>query len=226
MKQNSESDLSVIFFCIVNSGKATEILESSKKAGVSGGTIFFGRGTVKNSILEFLGLNKEKKEILVMAVKESFEEELHKYLTNEFQLYRPNHGILFSCPLNRIVGAKCFGTECGSSSDRGGKKDMDYEVIFTVVDSGRAEEVVEAASSAGARGATIIDGRGSALSDKSTFFSMEIEKEKEIVMIIIKKEDCSKVADAIDKAIELDKHGKGFMFVMGVNRTSGLYTGK
>lgn len=103
---------------------------------------------------------------------------------------------------------------------------MEYEVIFTVVDSGRGDEVVEAATKAGARGATIIDARGSAVNEKSMIFDIEVEKDKDIVMIIVKKEICSKVAEKIEESMELNKPGKGVMFTMGVNRTSGLYTGK
>lgn len=226
MEKNIDSKSAVLFFCVVNDGKATEILESSKKIGVNGGTILHGRGTIKNSILEFFGLHKEKKEILIMASREEFEDELHEHLTDEFQLYRPNNGILFSCPLSRIIGARCFDEECNIKDYEGEKKEMEYEVIFTVVDSGRGEDVVEAASNAGARGATIIDARGSAVNEKSMLFDIQVEKDKEIVMIIVKKEISSKVFEAIDEAMQLEKPGKGVMFVMDVNRTSGLYTGK
>lgn len=226
MENNVGINTAVIFFCVVNDGKATDILESAKKIGVNGGTIFHGRGTVKNSILEFFGLHKEKKEILIMAMKEEFEEELHEYLTDEFQLYRPNNGILFSCSLNWIIGARCCDKECSANNHGGEKKDMEYEVIFTVVDSGRGDEVVEAATAAGAKGATIIDARGSAVNERSMIFDIEVEKDKDIVMIIVKKEICSKVAKKIEESMELDKPGKGVMFTLGVNRTSGLYTGK
>lgn len=226
MDKNAGINTAVIVFCVVNEGKATDILESAKKIGVNGGTIFHGRGTIKNSILEFLGLHKVKKEILIMALKEEFEEELHDYLTDEFQLYSPNNGILFSCSLSGIIGARCFDEECSANNHEGEKKDMEYEVIFTVVDSGRGDEVVEAATAAGARGATIIDARGSAVNEKSMIFDIEVEKDKEIVMIIVKKEICSKVAEKIEESMELAKPGKGVMFIMGVNRTSGLYTGK
>jgi nitrogen regulatory protein PII len=226
LDKNAGLNTAVIVFCIVNDGKATDILESAKKIGVNGGTIFHGRGTVKNSILEFLGLHKVKKEILIMALKEKFEDELHEYLTDKFQLYRPNNGILFSCSLNRIIGARCFDDVCTAINHEGEKSNMEYEVIFTVVDSGRGDEVVEAATAAGARGATIIDARGSAVNEKSMIFDIEVEKDKEIVMIIAKKDICPKIVESIEESMELEKPGKGVMFTMDVNRTSGLYTGK
>lgn len=224
MKQNIGIDSKVIFFCVVNNGVASEVLDAAKEAGATGGTILLGKGTVKNSILEFLGLNEEKKEILIMIVKSELEEELHKYLTDKFHLYEPNHGILFSCPLSRILGTRCFGPDC-SDKGNGGEKGMEYEVIFTVVDKGLGSEVVDMATSAGARGATIIDARGSGINEKNMFFSMKVEHEKEIVMIIIKKEHSQKVIDAIDKAMDLEEPGKGILFVLDVNKTSGLYEG-
>ncbi len=223
MKQNIEGDSKVIFFCVLNKGIASAVLEAAKEAGVSGGTILSGRGTVKNSILEFLGLSEEKKEILIMIVKGEFEEELHEYLTDKFHLYEPNHGILFSFPLSKIMGTRNFDQDC-SRDGNGGEKGMKYEVIFIVVDKGAGKEVVDVSTSAGARGATIMDARGSGIKE-NMFFSMKVEHEKEIVMIIIKKEHSQKVIDAIDKAMKLEEPGNGILFAVDVNKTSGLYEG-
>ena len=216
---NKEYTLS---FAVVNSGTGSKILREAKKIGVTGGTIFLGRGTVKNPILELLGLYEIKKEIVLMASESNMEEQLHEDLTKKFHMNKPNHGIIFSIDLKKVVGFRGCSTSARDSR-RGGKNGMEYEVVFTIVDRGLGEDVVDAANAAGARGATIINARGSGIHEKDMFFSMAIEPEKEIVMIIIKKEKSDAIIESIKESMKIDEPGKGIMFVLDVNRTSGLF---
>ncbi|MCQ4924276.1 P-II family nitrogen regulator [Tissierella carlieri] len=216
---NKELVLSV---AIVNLGNGSKVLKEAKKIGVAGGTIFLGRGTVKNHILEILGLDEVKKEIVFMVSEDKLENQIHEVLTEKFHLNKPNHGIIFSLPVKKVLGVKSYGK---SDMDLriGGKDDMEYEVIFTIVERGLGEEVVDAATSAGARGATIINARGSGIHENTMFFSMNIEPEKEIVMTIIEREKSDNIIKAIKEAMHIDEPGKGIMFVMDVNKTSGLF---
>ena len=61
--------------------------------------------------------------------------------------------------------------------------DKTYELIFCVVNTGFSGTVMDAARSAGATGGTILRGRGSAGKEAEDFFHIQIEPEKEIVMI-------------------------------------------
>ncbi|SCG81671.1 nitrogen regulatory protein P-II [Proteiniborus sp. DW1] len=214
---NLEPVLSVV---VVDMGMGSKILNESKKIGIKGGTIFLGRGTVKKPILELLGLDEVKKEIVFMVSDKKLETRLHEELTEKFHLDKPNKGIIFSSPVNRIIGMSNNGDV--DDSRIGGKEDMDYEVLFTIVERGVGQEVVDTATAAGSRGATIINARGSGAHEKEMFFSMNIEPEKEIVMMIIEKEKSDKIIKAIKEAMHIDEPGKGVMFAMDVSKTSGL----
>lgn len=216
---NKECILSV---AVVNSGMGSKVLKEVKKIGVSGGTIFLGRGTVKNHILELLGLDEAKKEIVLMISKKQLEDQIHEILTERFHLDKPNHGIVFTSPISKVLGARSSITDI-SDSIIGGKDDMEYEVIYTIVERGFGEEVVDAATSAGARGATIINARGSDIHENTMFFSMNIEPEKEVVMIIIEKEKSDKVINVIKDTMHIDEPGKGIIFAMNINKVSGLF---
>lgn len=216
---NKECILSV---AVVNSGMGSKVLKEVKKIGVSGGTIFLGRGTVKNHILELLGLDEAKKEIVLMISKKQLEDQIHEILTERFHLNKPNHGIVFSSPISKVLGARSSITDI-SDSIIGGKDDMEYEVIYTIVERGFGEDVVDAATSAGARGATIINARGSGIHENTMFFSMNIEPEKEVVMIIIEKEKSYKVINVIKDTMHIDEPGKGIIFAMNINKVSGLF---
>lgn len=211
----------ILSVVVVNSGMGSQVLTEAKKIGVSGGTILLGRGTVKNHLLRLLGLDETQKEIVFMISGKELENPIHEVLTEKFRIKKPNHGIIFSSPVRKAIGMSADITT-DSDLKTGGKNHMEYEVIFTIVERGMGENVVDAATGAGATGATIINARGSGIHEHEKFFAMDIEPEKEIVMIIINKEKSDKVVKSINDTMEIDKPGKGIVFVMDVNRTSGL----
>ena len=98
-----------------------------------------------------------------------------------------------------------------------------YEAIFVIVDRGNAETVVSAAEAAGAKGGTIMNARGSGIHEYSRLFAMDIEPEKEVVMLILETEKTETVVNAIQDATEMSKPGNGIIFTIGVNKTYGLY---
>ncbi len=52
---------------------------------------------------------------------------------------------------------------------------------------------------------------------------MNIEPEKEIVMIIIDEKRAGNVIDAIETKMNINQPGKGILFVLDVTKVSGLY---
>ncbi|NMA94631.1 MAG: P-II family nitrogen regulator [Clostridiales bacterium] len=211
----------IMFSVVVNTGIGTKIFKEAEKIGIIGGTVFLGRGTVKSHVLELLGLDQVKKEIVILIAHKSLEGVIHEVITEKFHLEKPNHGIAFSVSLNEVVGQEEFDPSTVKRIS-GGKDDMEYESIFTIVERGLGQEVVDNATAAGARGATIINARGSGIHHDTTFFSMRIEPEKEIVMIIIEKDKSEKIIDAIKTSMDLEKPGKGIIFSMDINRVSGI----
>ena len=214
-----------LFFAVVNTNMGGKVLKKAREIGISRGTIFLGKGTVKNHLLELLGLYEVKKEIILMIAKSHLENQIHEELTQEFHLDKPNHGIVFSSSINKILGLKDSNI-IDSQRKQGGTLDMDYEVIFTVVNNGFAEEVVDVAVKAGAQGGTIIHARGSNLEEQTMFFSISIDPEKEIVMILAEKDKSLDVMNSIKNIINIDDLNKGMIFSLDVNKTSGLYKEK
>lgn len=220
MKNDTNKQGYIVLFVIVNFGMGSRVLKEAKALGASGGTIFLGRGTAGSHFLELLGLDEIKKEIVMIAASSELEDEIHQDLTEKFHLNKPNHGIAFSLDVEKAIGArKC---ECHSESKNGGKDYMEYEVIFTIVDRGFAEDVVDAAVSAGAEGGTIINARGAGSHENSKLFAVPLEPEKEIVMILIDKDKSDSVITSINDTVQVDKPGKGIMFTIDVNQVSGL----
>ena len=211
----------ILFWCILDFGKGSKLFKLYKESGGVGGTIFLGRGTVKNELLNILGVLDVRKEIFLTIIDEEREEDFYDKVTKRFNLDKPHHGIAFSMPVKYC--SKIDGSKNISSPEKKGVNNLDYEAIFVVVDKGSMDDVLEAAESAGSTGGTIIHGRGSGTKEKETLFNIQIEPEKEIVLILSKVEKTESIVNAIKERLNLDKPGTGIIFVMDVSKTAGLY---
>ena len=83
-----------------------------------------------------------------------------------------------------------------------------HEMIMCIVNAGFSETVMEAAKSAGARGGTILNGRGTANKEAESFFHIAIQPEKEVVMILVDKEIKDAVLHALYQKAGLDTMGQ------------------
>ena len=100
--------------------------------------------------------------------------------------------------------------------------DKTFELIFCIVNTGFSGTVMDAARSAGATGGTILRGRGSAGKEAEDFFHIQIEPEKEIVMILAPVEIKDNIMTSIYKEAGLASAGQGIIFSLPVTRTAGL----
>ncbi len=199
----------------------SKILKTAKCCGINGGTITLARGTVNNKLWDFLGLSDVRKEILYMAAdRETAYKALDK-INTEYKLCKPNHGIAFTTTISALVGTH-FNKSENMENERGEELTM-YQVITVIVDKGKAEDVIESASKAGSKGGTIINGRGSGIHETSKLFSMDIEPEKEIVMILSEADMTEAIVSMIRQDLDVDSPGKGIIFVQDVNKTYGIY---
>ena len=206
---------------IVKSGLGSKVVHKAKEYGISGGTILLGKGTVNNKILDFIGLADVSKEVVLMISTKSIMDEAIKKLDYYFKFEKPNHGIAFITSITNLIGMRsCKRYE---EIKEGGQDKIMYNSIITIVDKGRAEDVIDAATKAGSLGGTIINARGSGIHETSKVFAMEIEPEKEVVLILSKVDQTEKIVESISSHMKINEPGNGIIFVQDINKTYGLY---
>ncbi|NLN83809.1 MAG: P-II family nitrogen regulator [Firmicutes bacterium] len=210
-----------MLFFIVNHGQASKILHKAKEFGMSGGTIALAKGTIKNAFLNFLSLYDERKEIVFMGTNSKTADRVLPELDKIFNFAKPNHGIVFSTSTWGVLGT-IHATKFLEAEEQRRDKAV-YQLIMTIVNRGKAADVIDAASEAGSKGGTIINARGSGIHEQAKLFNMEIEPEKEMVLILAKTEVVDKITEAIAKKIDIEKPGNGIIFVQNVHRTIGLH---
>ncbi len=95
-------------------------------------------------------------------------------------------------------------------------------VIVSIVRKGWGSTVLEASVGAGARGGTVLFGRGAGINEQEKIFGMSIEPEKEIVLTVVPSDRADAILDAIVGAAELNATGRGIAFVLPVERVVGV----
>lgn len=97
---------------------------------------------------------------------------------------------------------------------------MKYEIVVCIVNAGYSENVMSAARSAGAKGGSIVRGRGSANPEAEEFFGLTIQPDKELVLILVSADIKDAVMRAVYKNAGLSTEGVGIVFSLPVSRTS------
>ena len=101
-------------------------------------------------------------------------------------------------------------------------KTNDHEVIFAIVNSGYAEDVMDIAREQGVRGGTILNARGVARANEAAFFGITIHHEKEILMMVVEKSIRDNVLNALYKQMGMAKKAQGIVFALPVSDVAGL----
>lgn len=102
-----------------------------------------------------------------------------------------------------------------------GKNTVDFDLIVAIIGRGFSDYVVSSARDAGATGATILYGRGTADADKQVL-GISLQPEREIVLILVKKSDRRKIMQAISDKTSLMEEGRGFCFSLPVSDVFGI----
>lgn len=94
------------------------------------------------------------------------------------------------------------------------------QLIVCIVNAGYSQNVMEAARAAGARGGSIIRGRGSANPEAEEFFNITVQPDKEVVLILVPDDIKDAVMTAVFKNSGLSTDGQGIAFSLPVERTT------
>lgn len=205
-----------------------------------------GNGTADSKILDYLGLGDNKKIVFIGIINDNDTERLYKVLEYHLSLSRAGRGIAFTVPLSgasatlvKIYEAQALANKsCEtnlenekmqlnnvSNDSKGENEKMDsyqHELIITIVSRGSFAIVREAAKSAGARGGTLIHGLGIGGEEAAKFLGIMIQPEKDIILIVVNKEDKASVMKSILASVGMITEHKGVCFSVPVDSAFGL----
>ena len=100
--------------------------------------------------------------------------------------------------------------------------ERNYALIVTILNRGFADKAMDAAKRAGAHGGTVLHARGSGIHEAEKFFGLQIQPEKEVVLILVQVEAKDEIIRAIVQEAGLNKEGRGLTFALPVDDVAGI----
>ena len=86
----------IIITCIVERGKAEDVVEAAKKAGAKAATIAFARGTGIRERLGLLGVViQPEKEVIEIAIVKEMADAVFEAMVDAGELYLPGKGFIY-----------------------------------------------------------------------------------------------------------------------------------
>lgn len=191
---------------ILPRGKGSKFMEVLKNYGAHVITCCYGFGSASDSISTKLHIDKIKKEIVMAILDDDKVTEILEKLDE--RINKNNTSIVFTSPLY------CKGEE--------DLIDNNYTALYIIVDRQQGHKAIQIAQENGAKGATLVHGRGTGEKVKTILMNMSIEPEKDIVIMLVRKEHVDKIKSAIYEQMNLEKENKGIIFSLPVMEVRGL----
>ena len=96
-----------------------------------------------------------------------------------------------------------------------------HELIVAVCSQGCTDMVMNAARAAGARGGTVLHGKGTGAKGAPKFYNITIAQEKEMILIITEQENKLKIMQAISAKCGLHSEADGLVLSLPIDTVIG-----
>ncbi len=207
-----------LLFIINDNERSLKLL--TNKFGLPFNVVTHGEGTASQGILDFLGLTKTEKIVFTSIIPETDEKEILSYIKKEMKIKEIGKGVAFTTPLSSAPQYihEVFEGKRGTKMDN--KKG--YHLLITVVASGYSEKVMAVAKRHGANGGTLIKGREVGTKGGFKFFNVEVEPEKDILLIVCKEEDKNNIMSGILEKYGANTDAKGVCITLPIDNVVGI----
>ena len=186
-------------------------------------------GTAPSDILDILGIGTPDKCIIMCMLPKRESDIILKELYIELMFGVPGNGIAFTIPLNAANNKlmKIMNEVSSQNFTSDGKEelimsDIKRVMIAAVINPGFSDEVMKAAKSAGAKGGTVIHGRGVSNEESINQWGLGFQEEKEIVMIVADSDNKIQIMEAISNQCGSNTPANGFITSMPIDTVIGL----
>ena len=101
---------------------------------------------------------------------------------------------------------------------------MHFKMIIVFTEDEKTEEIMDAARSAGATGATVItNARGEGHKVSKTFLGLTLETQRDVILFLVEQHLSRKILEEINRVGEMDsKPGTGIAFQLDVEDAVGV----
>ena len=157
-----------------------------------------GRGTARKDVLDLLGLSTHEYHIFMTIADRERTQKLIDEARRNLYIDAPGQGIIVATPIKSVGGGKTLANLNGGRPAEGAPEiNFNYEIVLAIANEGHTDTVMDAAREAGARGGTVLHGKGTGSKDAAKFFGVSIASEKEVIMIVAKSSEKAAIMKSI-----------------------------
>ncbi len=187
-------------------------------------TVFNARGTAVRSMLDILGIESTNRRVVLTVANEEKTKRLIELQKERMFIGVPGHGIVIAVPIKSIGGGKTVAYLNGGemNSKYVPKLNYSYELIIAITNEGRTDMVMNAARSVGAKGGTVLHGKGTGTENQQKFFNVSIAQEKEVILILSEASQKASIMKAIIEKAGPDTEAGAVVFSLPTSAAAGF----
>ena len=217
------------FYCMISIAERSRLrdfLNYYKRSGVQVGMVSLAYGTAVSETLNALGLEATEKVVISSFVTRESWNRLKPGLKKELEIDLPGNGIVFIVPMSSVGGKKQLSFlvqgQPFAVKEESKLTDTKYELLIVISNIGYSERVMDAARSANAGGGTVLHAKGTGMQGAEQFLGVTLASEKEMIYIVVQKDNKNIVMRAIMDKVGLDSKAQSVVFSLPVTATAGL----
>jgi nitrogen regulatory protein PII len=231
MSDDGKLPILKLLIFIIDWSKTEVINKIFEQAHVRFHFISKGRGTASSEILDLLGIGSSEKAVVICLEQDVMVPLLLKDVSRKLGLHNPGAGIAFTVPLSGINSPilQVFKESIHKNLENKPEKEADkmnsdikFDLIVSIINQGYSEEFMAVAREAGASGGTVISARGLAHRGPVKFFGISVQEEKELIIILTKREQKAPIMQAVSQACGITTKAGGIVFSLPVDNITGL----
>ena len=214
---------------VVSAGDAAEVSQLCNSVGAALSYSFEAFGTAQTAVLDYLGLGETPKRVILSLIPESAEKSILEGIQKEMALYLVGKGICFTLPLTGVSSIVANGLLKGAPQEknngREGKMKEDtrmYDLIIAAMQSGFADDAMNAAREAGAAGGTLIHATTLNNRKAEQLIGVTLQQETEVLMILTRREGKLAIMRAVQETAGLKTDAGGVLFSLPVDNLIGV----
>jgi nitrogen regulatory protein PII len=221
-----------LLVAVCEQNKASEVSKILNRHKENFSIIALGKGTAESDGYGLFGFGIMERDIVFAIINTYNIDKIIRVIARRMKFNpKDKKGIVFTLPVNSIEkqflnllqnNLMELSMETKQKENQILPNNKKFDLIITIVNRGFSDYVVDAARNSGASGATIIYGRGTGVHEQDNFFGVNINPEKELILILVHKEDREKIMIEITKQASLNQEGKGLCFSVPVNDVAGV----
>ena len=186
-------------------------------------------GTASPGLLSLLGLTETEKTLMcAVSTRENASRVIRRSISR-MGINLPGNGVALTLPMGSIGGERALNAlikhpdenKDAAEGDMEKTRRYPYDLVVIIAKQGSAEQVMNAARKAGARGGTIVHAKGTGKMQAVNLFGLPVAAEKEMLLIVTRHEEKSAIMRAVmeDSANHEDPP---VSFSMPVEEVAGL----